>query len=207
MFSHFLALYNKNRHLLLSRGFSMVELMVSISIIVMVLTITMSRQSSFNSAVLLRSEAFDLALAIREVQLSAVSAASDGGGEFRNRLGVYFDTDTANTYVFFRDNGDNFYSPTGTDTMYGVRGIIDPRFVISAITPDSDSLTSNNDLSIVFERPNFDARFFKAANNDLTASRVLIRISLAGATGSDCGSDFRDVEITSAGQISVVNCP
>src|SRR6056297_1347427 len=87
-------------------GFSMIELLVSISIIVLVLSITLTRQSSFNSAVLLRSEEFDVALAIREVQLSAISAAGDSG-QFRTTLGVYLDTANPNQYRLFRDNNGN----------------------------------------------------------------------------------------------------
>lgn len=180
----------------------MIELLVSISIIVLVLTITLTRQSGFNSAVLLRSEAFDMALNIREVQLGAVSAASDGSGEFRSTLGVRL-TANSNEYELFRDSdGDNVYD---LNEQYGSRGTIDPRFEIGTI--EAVGATDPSQLAVVFQRPNFDAKFYNdATGSRIDASAVRIQIRLRGATGGSCGDQWRMVEITSAGQIAVENC-
>lgn len=197
---HFSALYKKTPKRAAVAGFSMIELLVSISIIVMVLTITLTRQSSFNSAVLLRSEAFDIALAIREIQLSAVSAASDGSGEFRSTLGVRL-TENSNEYMMFRDsNGDYVYQ---AGEIYGSPGIIDSRFIIGAI----DVGGSESEVSIVFERPNFDALFYDASGDVIDQPSVQIELRLAGTTGGSCGDQWRTVEVTRAGQIAVLNCP
>ena len=178
----------------------MVELLVSISIVVLVLTITLTRQSSFNSAVLLRSEAFDLALAIREIQLSAVSATSDGSGEFRSTLGVHLDTATPNRYILFRDaNANNAYD---SGEAIGSPGIIDPRFELSTLRVDGDQ----SEVSVVFERPNFDALFFDGSANSITDAQLRVRLQMQGATTAVCGDDYREIEITAAGQIAVVNC-
>jgi NADPH-dependent curcumin reductase CurA len=66
---------------------------------------------------------------------------------------------------------------------------------------------SQDRLSIVFERPNFDAIFNQNNSSVSTAATAArIRLGLVGATTDNCGDDYRDIEITSAGQISVVNC-
>ena len=180
----------------------MIELLVSISIIVLVLTITLTRQSSFNSAVLLRSEAFDMALAIREVQLSAVSAASDGSGEFRSTLGVRI-TANSNEYVLFRDvNGNNAYDP-GSSEDYGSRAIIDPRFEIGSVDVGGDV----GEITVLFERPNFDALFYDSARNLVDEPAARIQLRLKDTAAGDCGDQWRIIEITSAGQIAVANCP
>ncbi len=64
-----------------TRGFGLIELLVSISLMVLVLAIVLVQQTAFNGSVLLRSQAFEIALQIREVQLNAVSvaAATDAG--------------------------------------------------------------------------------------------------------------------------------
>jgi len=201
---HFLALFKSRSATPATAGFSMIELLVSISIIVLVLTITLTRQSSFNSAVLLRSEAFDMALAIREIQLSAVSAVnidtSAGSGEFRSTLGVYVDTTDSNEYILFRDSvggsddNNDRYDP---GEEFGVSGSIDPRF----------GATDPSQLSIVFQRPNYDAEFSNASGPLSTATAARIQLRLKGSAAGNCGDQWRIIEITTAGQIAVENCP
>lgn len=179
-------------------GFGLVELMVSISIMVIVAGIILARQNSFNGAVLLRGQAYEVALKIREVQLAAVSASDTAGGtSFRSVLGVNFNTDPLyNTqYISFRDvNRDDEYQ-AATDVTFGQRGVIDNRFYISLIEIDG---TAQSEASVVFERPNFDARFSTAG------SEMLVHLRRVGSDLSDTGpGDLRIIEITSTGQIGV----
>ena len=187
------------------RGFGLVELLVSISIMVIVSAIILSRQDAFNSAVLLRSQAYEVALQLREVQLNAVSAVSDGTGDFRSLLGVHFDYDAGvnTSYRVFRENDD---PPHGYDAdmseEFGLQGFLDPRFEISNVTPNSGAL-SGTGVSVVFERPNFDARFFDNGGNELadtvTAVEIELRVVASGET--------RSIEVTRAGQITVLEAP
>lgn len=202
---HFSALFNKSSKHSAKAGFSMIELLVSIGIIVLVLTITLTRQDSFNSAVLLRSEAFEVALAIRETQLSAVSAVSDGGGEFRSTMGVYFSTNSSTQYNLFRDGDNNNYYSDASE-LFGSPGLIDPRFSISRIV-NVGGAGEIDEVSVVFRRPNFDALFYQETGNELTDGSVRIRISITNSPGTTCGEHYREIEITRAGQITVLNCP
>ncbi len=184
------------------KGFGLIELLVSISIMVIIASVVLVRQSSFNGAVLLRSQAYEIALELRNAQLNAVSSTGQGG-VFRAMVGVHFDTANPNTYRIFRDstsgsNSDNFYNAS---EEFGQQGLIDPRFVISQIRADG-SVISGTDLSVVFERPNFDARFFDAANSEVTAAIVEIDVRRVGTVGTGSG-DVRTVEVTSAGQVAV----
>ena len=197
-------LLKKNR-IPLNVGFSMVELLVSIGIVVLVLSIVITRQQAFNGAVLLRSQAYDIALAMREVQLGAISSASDGSGEFRSVQGVYFDTSNSQQYRLFRDANDNQFWDTGEDI--GLSGLLDQRFEIRSIEPG----TIGGDVSIVFERPNFDALFVTDSSGGPGAvsseQSILVTIGLRGGSGVSCGADIRQIEIRSTGQIAVVECP
>lgn len=190
-------------------GFSLVELLISISIIAIVSAIVLSRQSAFNGAVLLRSQAYEIALQLRDVQLTAVSAEGDGAGSFRSVLGVHFDdsNSTDDRFVVFRDSDvDGFYD---AGEEIGVPGQLDPRFEIRDIRViGSDSLTGTA-VSVIYVRPNFDARFFDdggGASNELDVSSVEIDIARRDATGTGPG-DVRTVEITSTGQIAVLDIP
>lgn len=183
-------------------GFGLIELMVSISIMVIVSAIILARQDSFNGAVLLRSQAYEIALSLREVQLSAVSAVGDGSGDFRLQHGIYFTTNPGgNTgYRIFRDaDGDGFYDP---GEEYGQQGHLDPRFVIEGLSTQGIAL-SGSQLSVVFERPNFDAHFFSSPNSELTsATAALITVRRIGTTGTGV-DEVKTIEVTSTGQIAV----
>jgi type II secretory pathway pseudopilin PulG len=197
----------KRSYLQQNGGFGLVELLVSISIVVLVTGIIVSRHNSYNGAVLLRSQAYEVALQAREVQLSAVSAVGSSG-VFRNVYGVHFDTSTADRrqyYLFFRDSlpYNNFYDAADVVVQ---RGNIDPRFEISQIrrvVSPTDSVETS--LSVVFERPNFDARFYTSPSASLlgvAGSAVEIDIRVKGTTGTGVG-EVRTVEITKTGQIIV----
>jgi type II secretory pathway pseudopilin PulG len=181
-------------------GFGLVELLVSISILTIVTAIILVRQNSFNGAVLLRSEAYEIALTARDVQLNAVGASGDiSPGTFRSVLGLHFDTLNSQQYRIFRDaDSDGFYD---SGEEFGLQGNLDRAFEIRALRAVGDSI-SGTELSIVFVRPNYDARFFDAAGSEVNASSVEIDIARRGESGTGPG-DVRTVEITATGQIVV----
>jgi prepilin-type N-terminal cleavage/methylation domain-containing protein len=181
-------------------GFGLIELLVSISIIVIVVSTILVRQNSFNGSVLLRSQAYEIALQLREVQLNAVSASYDTGN-FRSVLGAHFDdaAGSNDSYRIFRDaDNDNFYDVT---EEFGLQGQIDNRFEIRDVRAVGAVGPAAGGLSIVFERPNFDARFFDA-NGQVNASSVEIDVARIGSTGTG-PRELRTVEVTASGQISV----
>jgi type II secretory pathway pseudopilin PulG len=181
-------------------GFSLVELMISIGIMVLVISVVTTSQGAFNGAVLLRGQAYEAALKIREVQLSAVGSVT-GGATTRTVYGVHFDSSTAtdNQYKIFKDANSNGFYNSGEE--YGQQGFLDSRFEIRAIRAIGDSIPANSGLSVVFVRPNFDARFF-SSSGEVFASSVEIDVANRDSTGAGPG-DVRTVEVTSAGQISV----
>lgn len=204
MFSRFSAQFNKNQpagHY----GFGLIELMVSISIMLLVIGVVLARQDSFNGAVLLRSEAYEVALAAREVQLNSVSVISIENS-YRTLLGLHFDTNNDALVRIFKDtssgmNANGFYD---NGEAFGKQLNIDSRFEIRGIRTFSGGSTigtSVSVLSVVFERPNFDAKFFDSGGM-VNASSVEIDISKRDQTG-DANDVVRTVEITSTGQITV----
>ena len=184
------------------------ELMISITIMVIVISIVSIRQGAFNGAVLLRGQAYEAALTIREVQLNAVSAAGDSG-VFRAVYGVHFDEDvlTNGQYKIFQDtpSGSNANGFFDSGEEYGRQSMLDNRYEIREVRPVGDTMQSSGGLSIVFVRPNFDARFFDSAG-EVDASSVEIDIARRGSSSADPG-DIRTLEITATGQISVLSIP
>jgi type II secretory pathway pseudopilin PulG len=189
-----------NKNLNMIGGFGLLELMVSIGIVVLVMGIIVSKHSSYNSAVLLRSQAYSVALQAREIQLSAVSA-TELIGNYRNVLGLHFNTATPAFYYNFRDNdSDNYFD---LNEVFGRRNNIDSRFEISAIRLSDGS--TRPEISVIFERPNFDARFYTALGPVAASiNTVEIDIRVKGTSGTGVG-EVRTVEITRTGQITVKN--
>ena len=205
MFSNYLvSSCKKYRHqaVLTQAGFGLVELLISISIMVIVSGVVLVQQSAFNSAILLRSQSYEVALDIREVQLNAVSAVTSDGSTagFRNVLGVHFDDTTGSNqqYTIFRDSNNDSYFDSGE--AFGEQGIMDPRFEIR----DIRGIGGDNQVSVVFERPNFDARFFIADGlgvvTEVGASSIEIDVARVECVLASC---IRTVEVTATGQISV----
>jgi len=197
--------FNKNtNHQIKTSGFGLIELLISISIMILVTSIVLSQHNAFNSSVLLKSQAYEIALQAREVQLNAVSIVGDGTPDFRKVYGLHFNklTGANDSYKIFQDAGDdNFYN--GASEQFGKQGKLDSRFIISGIrtmdgtTVDDDTI---NDISVIFERPNFDARFFTGPNSEVSDAISSIEIDIKlEATG-----EVRIIEITKTGQISVI---
>jgi type II secretory pathway pseudopilin PulG len=185
-----------------SGGFGLIELIVSISILIIITSVVLVNQNSFNSAILLRSQAYEVALDLRNTQLNAVSASDQAGaGTFRSVFGVHFDTATPQTYRIFRDTGNFFYD--GLAEEFGLQGSLDGRFEIREIRTDG-AVLGGGELSVVFQRPNFDARFFDVPGeiNELAVGTVEIDVARVGETGTT-PDVLRTISITSAGQISV----
>lgn len=194
IFSHFKQLQKLSK----VGGFGIIELLVSISIMVIISSVIMVQQKSFNSAVLLRSQAYSIALEARQIQLSAVSVSGEAG-DFRSLLGLHFDTGSNQEYKIFKDaDNDKYYDAT---EMFGKQGKLDKRFEIRDIRAVGDSITGNA-VSVVFERPNFDARFVDSSGELTNASSIEIDI---GQKNGQLGTNdtIRTVEITSTGQIAV----
>ena len=187
------------------RGFSLIELLVSISIIALISGIIITKNGAFNGAVLLRNQTYAVAFALREAQMMAVSGARVTSGE--SRYGVYFDTAVANrqTYQIFQDLNENGrWDPA--ENIGAVRQL-DKRFKIRTVTYNGGF--TDGIMSITFTRPNFDAVFTNSGGTTRSGP-VYIDVAQLAATDLDtnCGK-VRRVEVTAPGLIAVTeynNC-
>ena len=166
--------------------------MVSIGIMLLVAGVILTRQSAFNGAVLLRSQAYEIALTAREVQLNAVSASTIGGST-REMLGLYFDMSRNTTYRTFRDNEAN--GSYDASEEYGQQNSLDSRFEIKAIRVGG---TTRQTVAVMFERPNFDAKFY-IGTTQVAASQVEIDVG----TKDNSAAGVKTLIISSTGQITV----
>lgn len=198
-------LQNRKRSTL---GFSLVELMITISIVVLATGAVLMQYSGFNNVTLLKSQALEISLDIRTAQQYGVNVKADGIDN-RSAYGMYFDAATPGEYILFRDvDGDLEYD---TGEQIGDAYTLDPRFTITSVCIPNSSGThscgSDRIASVAFKRPNFDAVI---ANSDSSGGSYALRNGGAGvrymtieiASVSDPAMS-REVWVYNSGQIVV----
>lgn len=180
-------------HTLHNSGFSVVELMVTISIIVIVTGLSLTRYSDFNNTILLKSQAYEMAFDIRQAQMSGISVRTSEGVAARSGYGIHVSTDNPSSYYFFLDNDPNnswFETSELIDTF-----VIDPRFVITDICIAGSC--GQSAASIIFRRPNFDAIITNSASGSGQSSATIVVAPEADA------SVTREIKVYRSGQITV----
>jgi prepilin-type N-terminal cleavage/methylation domain-containing protein len=191
------------------RGFTLVELLVVASIIVIITMVLLLRQSRFNSATILRSIGYSVALSVRQAQVygtSVLGSASGGLVSYAPAYGLYFNYASPSSYILFADFNNNgaYNSPGESVKVFSLNA----GYTISEAcaklsngqkrctgSDDSTGSRSTNTVSILFKRPNPDAVFATDIGGENYASAYVQVRSGDGTT--------RSVLVTSAGQITV----
>lgn len=98
------------------KGFSLAEVLVSISIMGLISLVVIFNYSSFNDRVSLSSAQQEVAVAVREAQTYGLSVkeADIGSGGFNFAYGIHFDPSKPKGYLVFVDrDGSNTYDDSG----------------------------------------------------------------------------------------------
>jgi prepilin-type N-terminal cleavage/methylation domain-containing protein len=171
-----------------TRGFGMIELIVSMSIVTIVTGIVITRHNAFNGAILLRNQAYEIAFVIRQAQQLAVSGQTDPlTSQQKQRYGVHFSPATGSnqSIILYKDNSpySTNYDSRQDAVIQTVR--LDSRFRINRIN------SADTPRSVVFERPFFDA---------ISAATFPLRIEIVPVAG---GSVVRTIVVSASGQVMV----
>ncbi len=180
---------------------------------VLVTTVVLANHSSFTSTSLLRTQAYDVALRIREVQQAAVSSQNSSANDFRAINGVQFSAGAISASAavdrtrYRAFSTDEVTSATWENdiTPLGALGVLDSRFEFGPITTLQSNGTESGGQTgvfITFMRPNFDARFFRTDGVEYGAAHVAIRIGVR-PRGSNASPAPRYIVISRSGQITV----
>jgi prepilin-type N-terminal cleavage/methylation domain-containing protein len=98
------------------RAFTLIEMMVAVSIAVVIMAVIMFNYSAFNDNILLSSAGQEVAIAVRQAQTYGLSVKESGigSGNFNYGYGIYFSVnDPTNYYIFIDLNGNNQYDVSG----------------------------------------------------------------------------------------------
>ena len=91
----------------LSRGFTVIELLVSLAIIGMIIGIVVYNHKQFDNGIELTNVAYRVALVFRQAQTYSISARQDVSGRFDVPYGVYLNTNANDSIIFFADRNGN----------------------------------------------------------------------------------------------------
>jgi prepilin-type N-terminal cleavage/methylation domain-containing protein len=184
---------NKN-----NRGFSLIELLVTLAISIVVVSAVLFRFDSFDSVVVLKSIAYEVALTVREAQIFAVSAAGDTSGNFDTPYGVYVNLNNPQEYIFFEDNfpsTPNLQYDSGQDNIIETY-TMNSKYQFFELCVDANC--NPNWVSLVFQRPNFDPTIRSSIGS--SASSATFRVSM-----TDNSATTFSVVVGLTGQVSVTS--
>ena len=197
------------------KGFTLIELLVVSLIIILISVFILLRQARFDSATLLRSLAYSVALSVRQAQIYGTSVRESTPGVLPSSYGVYFKTGNTTQYFFAADNNKN-----GTIATDGTEDVSPPspyiirngysllRFCAAEGTsmdcystcpstlPPGVTLCiprASMTLTVSFKRPNPDA-VIQTEYNSYATTYITVQAP---------GEDTRTITVTNTGQISV----
>lgn len=197
------------------KGFTLVELLISVAIISIVTATVLVRHNSFDSTVLLKSAAYEIALSLREAQIKSLSQVRSGNDQmsFNYPYGMSF-TPGSKIYTVFK-----YASPTQRPYNDSAQSsplasiintfTLDRSMQVSDVCVYGTSLSDPCDvdrLDISFRRPEYKALFFADAATDYSTTITSAKIKVNSANNAG-GTNVFVIEVTSLGQISVSKQP
>lgn len=194
--------YKKSPHA--ARGFSLVEVLITSAIIGIITAIVVVKYGAFNSSILLRNQAYEIALAIRQAQVFSISVRSDTT-DFRDEYGIHVALvdGKAQLVTLFVDSVTDNDAYDGPGSGEEVEELyLDSRFEIYELCVWNTlpkACAGVDDLSVVFKRPDFDA---KISSSDVSAGAEQVNGEIH-IQGTNSSSVTRTIFINGTGQVSV----
>ena len=197
-----------------SLGFSLIEMLVVISIFVIVTGIVLVNLPAFRDKSSLDLVAQEIALTIRQAQVFGIGTRAFGANAYPSH-GIYLDPNQRQQFILFADLppvsggllGDKLYNTalncgqSGSECreIFRLGGGISVEGIYRCPAAGCDSSKYTQPINIVFQRPRTDASFYisrRGSPTGLNAAAVKIRVQ------NNVGS-WRDIMVTKAGHIYV----
>ena len=199
-------------HTAYNSGFSIIEMLVTISIIAIISSIVLISFPTFASTIVLENLTHEIALVVRQAQVYGIGIKQSQqalGGDFPS-YGAHFDTSTDESQkqvIFFADvDGDGIYSAgEEVETFLIQRGNTISGLCYEHASTSADCTNTQNDTNVIditFTRPNPTAHININADS-LKVDRDSAKITVSPPDGSEIGDRFIYVSLT--GQIAVTS--
>ncbi len=182
------------------KGFSLVELLVTVSIFTVITGIILINFPSFSSKIALENLANEIALAVRQAQVFGVASREFGiGSSIFPTHGAHFDSTQATTFFIYADTNDN--SKYDGDAELLETFTVRRRNYISGLCGflTSDSIcTPLTKLDVTFSRPDPEPTVLGTIANGEEANYSYATITVKSPPGNT-----RMVRVWSNGQIAI----
>jgi prepilin-type N-terminal cleavage/methylation domain-containing protein len=199
------------RNTLTQSGFTLIEVLVSISIVSVIMLVTLWNYGTFLDNLALSAAGQEIATAIRQAQVYGLSVkeVSVGGGQFNYAYGVHFDMNDPSHYIIFVDKNTvpNKIYDAGAGCGSGIgntecieQGTLENGVTVSSVGHHSCSSSNIRIMDITFLRPNPDAviNSTDSGGSILCASQFDGEITLTSPNGNT-----EVITVQSTGQISL----
>ena len=200
-------LFHSKADALRTRGFTLVELLVSFAIMTLISSVVLVRFNGFDSTVLLKSQAYVIASSIRDAQVYAISSRAGKNSSFRKPYGMSFTPDSTN-YMFFQYTGSDPRPSYTSGNFTDIATLLLEKSMKIYAVCETTGATEKCDLTrldISFKRPEFKAYFYAVNASDvpytepnqanITSAKIKVK--------SDNGTTKWTVSIGLLGQITV----
>ncbi len=190
-------------------GFSLIELMVSISIMTILMSVVLYGHAVFVDQASLSSASQDLTISMREAQIYGLNTreTSVGSGDFSAPYGIYFNPAyTPTTYYIFTDTNNNDLYDAGNGCGSGVTECVSEVTLKNGVYIDDvcyqvegvDVCSGVNAEHITFNRPDPDAKIYYTTKrgDNKSAPQTIAKVKLKSKDGK-----ITYVVIDNAGQI------
>jgi prepilin-type N-terminal cleavage/methylation domain-containing protein len=194
-----------------NKGFTLAEIMVSIAIVVMIMSVVLFGYRSYNDNIILSSAGQEMAISIRQAQVYGVSVKQVVGGDFNTSYGISFDLSNPGSYYIFADKNNNgkydgdVNCSSGTECVekddlknaVGLSSFCSTDLGGVETCPDTTGIRS---VSILFKRPDTEAYIytFNSSGTMISGSYRSIKIIFSTRSGQQSS-----VSVNSVGQVTV----
>ncbi|MEQ1561483.1 MAG: type II secretion system protein [Nitrospira sp.] len=163
----------------LSKAFTLIEILTSVAILTVIMSVVIFNYSKFNNNIALSSAGQEITVAVRQAQVYGLSVkeTSTGSGQFNTAYGIHFQpSDPTNYYVFADKNGNSVYDVGGgcgsVNTECIEKFSLKNGVKIFDICNESSCspLPGQNKLNILFKRPETNAIIYFGNNFGVNSS-------------------------------------
>lgn len=187
-----------------SKGFTIIEMMVSVVIFSIITSVVIFNHGKFNSSINVTNLSYEVALAIRQAQVYGLAVKQDGiSDSVEYAYGVHFSKSSSQVFYIFADKDDNQqFDPFGDpcDGTEECQESIEIRGDVEVSNLSTDAVSDSQDLTVLFLRPNPVAIIRDEGNlGDSSSGRQQAVITLR----SEKADKSKEVVVELSGQISV----